>query len=187
MNPYNNLNRIRYQHNNNRGNYYNHGFGNDVNILMPPYNNFQSQIKQSTNDLKNTILKPVNNVPYKPSYIYVHEDVAYSNYMENILFYFIFIVIIFLLISIICCRFKLGIKLIRNVLTVFSWIFWAILSLILKFLVCILQFIRKMIDWLWETTTFGSTGENFNFWYWGPKKERTIIIDGVSHTFSTNE
>lgn len=150
-------------------------------ILLPQRQKIVDQLQPELNNLKNAIYVPIKSSPNYPSHIYVHEEIAENKYMENAVYLFIFIIMIFLLLALLCCRYRSGVRIFRGIVMLISWLFWALLSYILSLIIFILSFIRKMISWIWQTTLIGSTLEGYEFWYWGQDKRKVIEIDGISY------
>lgn len=157
---------------------YNKYKSNNQNINNIP-NNKYSIIQNNNIDKSNINLYKDLMIDTNKRYINFNDNNFYNT--ENMIYIIIFIILIFIMFSIMCCRFRVGVKIFRGTAMILSWIFWAFFSYLLGALIFILSFIRKMIDWIWQTTLVGSTLEGYEFWYWGNDKRKIIEVDGISY------
>lgn len=150
-------------------------------MVVPQRSQVMENIKPQLNSLRNAIYAPVKNSNNEPSYLYVHEDIADNYYLENATFIFICFMMVFLIFAIICCRYQAGIRIFRGFSMIISWIFYAFITYLLSFIIFVLNFIRTMVSWLWQTSLVGNTLSGYEFWYWGNNKKKTVEIEGITY------
>ena len=114
-----------------------------------------------------------------PPYIYVDDDVFTENYITERGMTFLLIFFILAIICIFLCRFKWGIRIIRSVVSVIGWIFWAAIFYLVSFVGFIVNMAKVVVLWLWGMFTVVSNDASIESNYWGPQTEKKIVIDGV--------